>query len=265
MKRIIHMSDLHVGHEDLGDRFRTIVQHLIFEKGDKADEYVIVITGDLVNDANDIKQYYEVKTGLDSLRQAGFSYILVVPGNHDYGTGDKGDKKFVKAFKDCFFGKEIEYPKKDIIDGIAFIGLDSMADELHWYDRLWSQGELGKKQLQRLEKMLKTKQVKDCKKRVVYLHHHPFDAWPLHQLKDSEGLGEVVQGKIDAILYGHNHAGKVHNGHWEIPRCYDAGTATLKERNELMQLFPWFKIKSSIRVINLEQDEAQFDYELPLL
>jgi hypothetical protein len=35
-------------------------------------------------------------------------------------------------------------------------------------------------------------------------------------------------GNIDALLYGHNHAGKKANGNWGIPRCYDGGSATRK-------------------------------------
>jgi hypothetical protein len=75
-------------------------------------------------------------------------------GNHDYGTGSHGDKKFVKIFQQTFFGDELAYPKKDIIVNVAFFCLDSMAEELHWYDELWAQGELGSKQLSALNRKL---------------------------------------------------------------------------------------------------------------
>lgn len=270
MKRIIHMSDLHVGHEDLGDRFRMIVKNLIFEKGDKPDRYVVIISGDLVDDANDFARFGEVQTALDSLRQAGFKKILMVPGNHDYGSGDHGDKKFVPVFKKVFYNEEFEYPRVDVIDGIAFLGLDSMAEELHWYDEFFSQGELGKKQLARLAKALRTKKVKDCDKRVVYLHHHPFDAVPLHELKDSAKLQATLEAamkdgiSIDAILYGHNHNGRVHNGHWGISRCYDAGTATLKKRSKIVSWMPWGKVASAVRIIKLDEP-PQSDYVIDLL
>lgn len=114
MKKIIHMSDLHVGYENLGDRFRTIIRNLIFEKGDKANEYVIVTTGDLVDDANDTMRYDEVKNGFERLEQAGFENILIAPGNHDYGTGSHGDKKFVKIFKQVFFGEEVTFPRENL-------------------------------------------------------------------------------------------------------------------------------------------------------
>ena len=269
--KVIHISDIHVGYENLGDRFRTIIRHLIFEKGDKPDDYVVVISGDLVDDARDVARPDEVRSGLDSLREAGFQNILVVPGNHDYGTGSKGERRFVRTFKLCFYGEEIEYPKVDVIGRVAFLGLDSMAEELHWYDDLFAQGELGKDQLRRLDDALREPEVRECRKRVLYMHHHPFDAWPLHELKDSEALREVLSGvradgiSIDAILYGHNHEGKVHNGHWGIPRCYDAGTATLKPRPKWLSWMPWFEERASIRMINMDSDAPTYDYVLKLL
>lgn len=270
--KIIHMSDLHVGHEDLGDRFKTIAMNLIFEKGDKADEYVIIITGDLVDDANNPDLNTQVKSSLKLLNDGGFKHILVIPGNHDYGSGSLADKKFVKIFKETYYGKEINYPKTDIINNIAFIGLDSMAEELHWYDELWAQGELGQKQLSDLDKILRSGEVKKCDGRVIYMHHHPFDPWPLHQLKDSDDLKEVLTKVIkdgipvDAILYGHNHSGKVHNGKWGIPRCYDAGTATLKSRPKMLEKLPWFKEQAAIRVIDLDKKTPPFsDYVMDLL
>ena len=270
MKKIVHLSDLHVGYRGFKKRFSMVVDNLVFEKSDKASQYVIVVTGDLVDNANNKDSYSEVKKGLDKLKRSGFKHILVVPGNHDYGTGNKGNRKFVKLFKEAFFGEEFDYPKIDVIDGIAFIGLDSIAEELHWYDELFAEGELGKEQLQRLGLILQKPKIHSCRRRVIYLHHHPFGWRPFHQLKDSHVLKEVliqaIQNgiSIDAILFGHNHEGKAHNGQWGIPRCYDAGTATLKPKPKLVSWIPWFKIRSSTRVIDLEK-EAYCDYVLPLL
>jgi len=163
------------------------------------------------------------------------------------------------------------YPRKKIIEDVAFIGLDSIEEELHWYDRLWAEGELGTEQLSRLSTMLQADQVRACKKRVIYLHHHPFDARPLHQLKDSKNLKKVLEAamdqgvSIDAILYGHNHQGRAHNGQWGIPRCYDGGSATLKPRPEAVKKLPWFQVNSSIRVIDLESEDVDSDYKLSLL
>lgn len=250
MKKIIHFSDLHIGYGDSGARFQEITDNVIFVK-EPATEYVILMTGDLVEKATDPSSYQEVKLYIDKLTAAGFT-VLVVPGNHDYGTGGVGSKKYVRLFKETFFGDpHIEYPKLDIIDDVAFIGLDSMAEELHWYDRLFAEGELGSAQLRRLYGLLTDATVTSCAYRLVYLHHHPFDPLPFHQLKDSDALGEIFrrQGNVDALLYGHNHMGKKRNGKWGIRRCYDGGTTTRKQD----------KI-SAHRVIDLSRD-ARMDYD----
>jgi len=271
MKRIIHLSDLHVGYDKCSDRYRTIIDKLITDKDDQSSDYIIVITGDLIDNAHHPESNDDLKAGLDKLKQAGFNHILVVPGNHDYGTGDLGDKKFVKPFQQTYYSDDKGFPRKDIIDGIAFLGLDSIAGELNWYDAIFAEGELGSGQLARLDASLKEKDVASADKRVIYLHHHPFDFRPLHQLKDSDKLKKVLlaamgQGiSIDAILYGHNHEGKAHNGQWGIVRCYDGGTATLKPRPDYVDWSPWFQTKSSIRDIDIGKEDAHCDYELSLL
>jgi len=250
MKKIIHFSDVHLGYEDLGRRFLCIMENVIFDK-QPASDYVIVITGDLVDKAFDAANFEEMRLYVEKLRNAGFE-VLVVPGNHDYGTGAFGSKPYVEHFKNVYFGEVgVRYPKLDIIDRVAFIGLDSMAEELDWYDRLFAQGELGKPQLERLDKLLGRQDVTNCVKRVVYLHHHPFDPEFLHQLKDWAELGKILQkrGNVDALLYGHNHEGKSRHGKWGIPRCYDAGSSTRKNGDVGFH-----------RVIDLSRD-PRWDYD----
>jgi len=265
MKKIIHMSDLHVGFKGTGERFRQVISNLISKKGAHSGEYIIIITGDLIENAHHPESYEVVKSGLDVLKKAGFEHILVVPGNHDYGTGSHGDKKFVKIFQQTMFGDLDGYPRKTIIEDVAFIGLDSIAEELHWYDELFSEGELGSGQLRRLSALLEEDDVLSCQRRVVYLHHHPFDARPLHQLKDSDQLKKVLtaaidkNSSIDALLYGHNHEGKSHNGQWGIPRCYDAGSATFKPRPKAVARLPWFQVASATRVIDFEGEDRLFE------
>ncbi len=271
MKKIIHMSDLHVGYKDLGDRFLKIITNLKIQKREEAGDYVIIITGDLVENAHLQRDYSKVKEILDDLKRAGFDHVLLIPGNHDYGTGDYGDKKFVSIFKEVFYGDTKDYPRLDVIEGVAFLGLDSMAAELYWYDSLWAEGELGEEQLSRLQELLRTDEVRVCEKRVIYLHHHPFDARPFHELKDSRNLNNILtramaEGvSVDALLYGHNHAGEEHNGNWGIPHCYDAGSATQKSRPFYMRWLPWFKTNSSIREIDLGDDSAASSTILELI
>jgi len=265
------MTDLHIGYQDFGDRFQTVINNLLRQKGNEAGDYVVIISGDLSDDANVPQYHHEAKEGIDTLKREGFEHVLVIPGNHDYGTGSLGDKRFVKPFQEIFYGDTNGYPRKDIIEEVAFIGLDSIAEELNWHDKLFAEGELGKEQLKRLGNILRLQDVRDCKKRVVYLHHHPFKWRLLHQLKDSRKLKEVLVKameesiSIDVLLFGHNHEGGAHNGEWGIPRCYDGGTATLRPRPKLVEKLPWFQIKESTRVILIGEDDVNRDYELPLL
>jgi 3',5'-cyclic AMP phosphodiesterase CpdA len=248
-KKIIHLSDTHVGYEDLATRLSDLVTRMIFHKT-PAENYVVIVTGDIVEDATRKENYEEAIAHINRLKHAGFD-VLVVPGNHDYGTGSLGYAKYIKKFKQHFFGESAtSYPKLDVINNIAFIGLDSMAEELHWYDRLFAEGELGKEQLKRLADMLTSEPVKNSHYTVVYLHHHPFHPWRFHQLKDSEALKEILEGhNIDVLLFGHNHEGRVWNGGWGIKRAYDGGTSTHKEGKP-----------NPHRVIDLSKDPA-FDYD----
>ncbi len=96
-----------------------------------------------------------------------------------------------------------------------------------------SEGELGKKQTDKLAKLMVSKRVKACAKKVVYLHHHPFDPELFHHLKDAPALGRAIRGnRVDLLLFGHNHDGLVWNEEWGIPRCYDAGTSTGKNKEK---------------------------------
>lgn len=201
MKKIIHLTDTHIGYQDLSTKMGDIVTRIIYTKED-ASNYIIVHTGDVVEDATRAGSYEEAWSHFKRLKDAGF-VVLFVPGNHDYGTGSYGSKEYVDRFKKCFFaGKtNITYPIKTVIDEIAFIGLDSMAEELNFYDRFFAEGELGEEQLERLSDMLNTAVVKHCQFKVVYLHHHPFHPKPFHQLKDSEALGAILKKHtISALL-----------------------------------------------------------------
>ncbi|MCK4764809.1 MAG: metallophosphoesterase [Candidatus Aminicenantes bacterium] len=268
MKRIIHLSDLHVGHQDMHERFEHIIKMIKFTKPE-AEKYVIVLTGDLVERATE-KNYEQAKECIDFLRKERYT-VLPIPGNHDYSEGLYHSKRNVKKFKKAFFEKDDdffqtdreEYPKIDIIgqqgERIAFIGLDSMADELHWYDSLWANGEIGEKQLKRMDERLREERVVECKYKVVYLHHHIFaPLHPTHELKDTDKfvkhLKEYMEEdgekhKINALCFGHNHHGHIWNGQLGIPRCYDGGTSTSKANGS-----------SPHRVIDLSRDPIN-DYD----
>jgi predicted MPP superfamily phosphohydrolase len=253
VKRIIHLSDIHVGYDDCGIKFRTLIDNITFLK-QPARNYIILITGDIVDNAHHTEYIEEAVEAVRILEERGYK-VLVVPGNHDYGTGTIGNRKFVGLFKGKYYSnRKTSYPKLDIIDKIAFIGLDSTAEELHWLDRFLSDGELGERQLARLKKILNKPEVRNLKK-VVYLHHHPFDFKLAMYLKDSNELKSIIENKIDMLLFGHYHAdpssaGKIYHGMWGIRRCYNAGSSTHKNGNTGFQ-----------RIINLSDADPRKDYD----
>jgi predicted MPP superfamily phosphohydrolase len=77
MKKIIHLSDLHIGHEDCGVRFRTIIDNITFLK-QPAQDYIIVITGDIVENATHPEQMDEALDGLEQFEKNGYK-VLIIP------------------------------------------------------------------------------------------------------------------------------------------------------------------------------------------
>ncbi|MEW6758803.1 MAG: metallophosphoesterase [Acidobacteriota bacterium] len=254
--RVLHLSDLHVGYGECGARWRDLTERLARAR-EALGGPVVVLTGDLVERATEEALLREAKAGLERLRSVGFT-VLVAPGNHDYGDALKATPESQAAFGRFFYPEGPEgFPRVYFVGEAVFVGLESMAAELHWYDALWANGELGRAQLERLEEVLRRPEVRSARHRVVYLHHHPFDPMgPLHELKDALGLARVLKenGPLDALLFGHNHAGGAYPGVWGIPRCYDAGTSTLKENEP-----------GPLRLMDLSKDPS-FDSDVrPLL
>jgi len=239
--QIIHLSDLHIGYQDCGAKVAKIIENII--KFEDPSESLVIITGDLVERARQPKDFTVALELLAKLKKSNFK-VLLCPGNHDYGTGLINSRKNAQEFRRLFMPEVASFPQLDIIGKTAFIGLDSNEDELHWYDRLFADGELGGGQLAKLDKMLNDPRLKD-KTKVVYLHHHPFMAIPFHKLKDSNKLKAVIENRIDVLLYGHLHVGQSHNNTWGIKVVLDGGSSTGKRMPQILG----FKIKH--RVINL--------------
>ena len=256
MKKIIHLTDLHIGYGDLDKKLSKLISNLIYAM-QPAKDYVVLVTGDISENGNIKENFHRANDLLKKLKQAGYD-VLVVPGNHDYGDGITPFKENIRSFRKNFYGSaSVEFPKLDVIidpdDGssIAFIGLDSMAGGYDFLEpRVLAQGYLGEKQLKDLDAMLAGADAAAAGKRVVYLHHHPIDKNVSMMLKDSEGLAEVLGGhSVDALLFGHKHQGRKWNARWGVKRLYDGGTSTGKGDD------PWRH-----RVIDLTKD-LRMDYD----
>ncbi|HTY13567.1 MAG TPA: metallophosphoesterase [Candidatus Omnitrophota bacterium] len=222
MTRIIHLSDLHIGYKDYWKRSERIVNNILARE--KPGESIIVITGDIADYGASAEDLTDGLKLLAELRGHGFT-VLICPGNHDYGTGFANSEKTAEHFRKLFLPEVKEFPHLEIIDNLAFIGLDSTADELHWYDRYFADGELGKEQLDRLEQMVNDPALKD-KVKIVYLHHHPIHFLPFFQLKDRGRLRKIVEGKVDVLLFGHLHFGGTYHNTWRIKVVIDGGSST---------------------------------------
>jgi len=222
--RIIHLSDLHIGYRDCGAKAARIVENIIAYENPVSN--IIVVTGDIADRGVDDNDLAAGLKHMVELRRNGFT-VMICPGNHDYGTGLVNSAKTARKFREMFLPQIKEFPQLDIVKDVAFIGLDSTADELHWYDRYFADGELGAEQLAGLEKIMNDPALKD-KTKVVYLHHHPIHFLPFHQLKDRNKLKNIIAGKVDILLFGHLHFGGTYHNTWGIKVVIDGGSSTGK-------------------------------------
>ena len=285
MRKIIHLSDLHLGHRkdqdwNAEDKLKRICTRI--REAWKPDECVIVISGDLVEDATKDPNYEKATNIFHQEKYLGEYRLLIVPGNHDYGSGSRLEgSDYVERFKKTFFENQSHepgwdspefYPKKDLVgegdNMIAFIGLDSMEGEIDEGSLGGADGKFGGAQLCRLTRRLE--EVKHCKHIVLYFHHHAYPCrWRwlpvFHGLKDSDALGNKIEKyhkdnpnhRIDLMLYGHEHDYRK-DELWGIERCYDAGTSTRKKSfgDSIRRLSMLFKKRSRIRVFDLSTGDC---------
>jgi len=251
--RILHISDLHIGQEGAVDRWKMaekLVREIKREWGGGDDKPLVLITGDVVDDGTEI-EYIEARRILRPLHRAGFQ-VAPLPGNHDYGwNGAHALEKRFKLFKKYLLGIEtrVTYPDVPCADNdVTVINLNSMHAETGFWDGLLADGELGSRQRAELDELITV--LRDERKKthriVVALHHHPFqfpDDPPLkkikervgHRLKDGDDLMKLLSGRIDVLLFGHEHRhvdfSKPFDGHlfteeYDIPCILSSGRST---------------------------------------
>ncbi len=252
--KILHISDLHIGKEETDvDEWRQaerLVRLIRKHWGQDPDKPLVLITGDVVDDGREV-EFIEARRILEPLHQAGFQ-VAPLPGNHDYGwNGAHAQEKRFKLFKKYLLGIEdrVTYPDVPYADDrVAVITLNSMQAETGFWDGLLADGELGGRQLDELGELVTTLRRERPKsfKIVVALHHHPFlfpddeffekaREWWGHRLKDGADLMRLIGGRVDALLFGHEHrhvdfsepfAGHVVTEEYGIPCILASGKST---------------------------------------
>jgi len=243
MKKIIHLSDFHIGcveddgANSLKEHFDEIISYLT-NKIENPEDHIVIITGDIVHNANR-DDFNHAAEKFEELRAKGYK-VYVVPGNHDYRvkeekSGDiENEAQARDLFMETFYGGDGSFPKKDIIhfngpegleQKIALIGLDSDAEQLKG-----SYGELGDTQRDALAEWLEKPEIQECDFRVVYLHHNPFahrlSLWGM-KLLDGRKFKKVLKKKnVSLLLYGHTHSMAFKIDKKKIGLSIDGGTTT---------------------------------------
>ncbi len=219
--KVLHLSDLHIGKSNNGTRTRMLLEGIDDLYGNDAEKPLIIITGDIVNDARKI-QYREAQYIIDEYRNKGYCF-LIAPGNHDYGwMGFIAKRKNIQRFGK-YLSQDIDFPTVTQIGNCHFIGLDSMEGELEPIENLGSEGEIGQEQLLELDALLDETRTKYPNDKIfVYFHHHPF-YWDYNlSLKDSDKFQEIIKPRLDGngnkiprlegLLFGHKHLEKRFGG-----------------------------------------------------
>jgi len=234
--RVAHFSDLHVlaldgvsalrflnkrftgwvnlklkrEHKHRPSHVRAIAREITQAKVDH-----VIITGDLTNLA--LEQEFEATRELleDELHLHP-NQVTVVPGNHDlYTRGALRSRRFTTFFKHYMesdlpeLAAEIDigyFPVVKLRGPVAIIGLSSAVPR----PPLMASGQLGKKQLEALDRILQHEEVK--KRMPIVALHHPI-------LNPSSKVKTIVEGLWDAkeliaalkdvpralVLHGHLH------------------------------------------------------------
>ncbi|SHI95153.1 3',5'-cyclic AMP phosphodiesterase CpdA [Desulfatibacillum alkenivorans DSM 16219] len=254
MKKMLHISDLHIGHKTSKwtnrARCNSLADWMVMHF-DEGDDYVVIITGDLVDSAHKLDKhgvpihYGKVEPILEKLRDH-FHKVLVVPGNHDYRSKTPDGETYPSGRLHALFQKSFMEGRdgplwvEACVDGMTFIGVNSMQARLDVLEGGAAEGEIGTGQLENLKAELDAAADRN-EKVAVYLHHHPMgpDGTPL-ELRDAKEFKECIRAynNVQAVLFGHNHlitpdlsfdrwAGSKELG---VPFVFDAGSASLKNK-----------------------------------
>jgi predicted MPP superfamily phosphohydrolase len=172
--RIMHLSDIHLGHF----RGKAFLQKLV-EMTNAADPEMVVITGDLFDGKVHLKQ--ETLEPLQQLRVP----VFFVEGNHDGYSGVEKIKELLRVA-----GVRVLENEVTEVEGLQLIGLNHMpADDGAPSMHAGNPKSTIRREMTRIEL--------DPKKPSVLLHHSP------------DGVEFAAARSVDLYLAGHTHAGQL--------------------------------------------------------
>jgi 3',5'-cyclic AMP phosphodiesterase CpdA len=198
MRKLAHISDLHIGESDLRQRRAArLVEALLEEQVDH-----VVLTGDVTHSGR-FDEYELFEALFRPLRQR--EMLTVVPGNHDCGGENVAE----------LLADELRV-SVDARDELFMVCINSTAPH---NVRSWrAHGELGQQTLEAVDAALAL--APRGRLRCVLLHHHvvrlPVEGvgewfalqlgWPhAGELPLGRELLKRVQGRCDLVLHGHRH------------------------------------------------------------
>lgn len=279
MKKIIHLSDLHIGCKE-NNRSISLKSHfdgtITYLKSiiDQPEEHIVVVTGDIAHNANE-QDFIHASSAFNNLRTIGFT-VFVVPGNHDYRVknGYSGNienpEKARETFCNIFYDGNVDFPKTKVLQSItgegktetiAFIGIDSDEAQLDG-----SKGKIGKKQIGYLIERLKSSEIQQCDFKVVYLHHNPFYhrrfQWGMKLIDRKQFIRVLKRHNISLLLYGHTHSKSFKINKKNIALSIDGGTTTgRKQHNTPARIIDFETIDfENIEDFEKEDIESHFEY-----
>ena len=223
-KKIIHLSDLHVGRRKKESDGTKKLFELISKD---YPQIPVLITGDLTDSAK-LTQFKNTRSLLDELAKT--NPILAVPGNHDYAwkgnfLRDDGWENWVQHLGSPLGWQREEVPwmgvdyEPERIDGlgiwqdgpVVYFGIDS-GDPLD--KQISARGFISKGLASSLSEVLKTY---NGKTRIAMLHHHPFTEGFFTKLKGSKLLMNALANNCELLLFGHEHEYGIWRDSRDIP------------------------------------------------
>lgn len=242
--RCVVLSDLHVHRRPKAGENLTlqrVVAHLRqhYARGTRPH---VIITGDLTDNGAE-EEYHRVVALLRPLVEDGFT-LAPCPGNHDAGL--KGNSFMTSArvdFQRHVLGELMgiararsSSDRMDELYPLVTRGSDAVLVGLDTANRegMLASGRVGRHQLERLREIVAEHD--PDKGLLVYLHHHPFERRRSMRVEDADALLDALDGRADALCFGHRHEWGKWPGYRNIGVVLASGKSTKHKRRR----GPWY-------------------------